>query len=68
MLIRNMTIADVDEVYIIEQETFSNPWSRASFIESLSDNVLILLQQWMAGWLDIAVLGRCRRRAYITWQ
>ncbi|NLY48472.1 MAG: tRNA (adenosine(37)-N6)-threonylcarbamoyltransferase complex dimerization subunit type 1 TsaB [Clostridiales bacterium] len=37
LLIRDMTVNDVDEVYGIEKETFSEPWSRASFTESLSD-------------------------------
>ncbi|HHT87693.1 MAG TPA: ribosomal protein S18-alanine N-acetyltransferase [Clostridiales bacterium] len=55
MLIRNMTIADVDEVYIIEQETFSNPWSRASFIESLSDPN----NTYLVATVDGRVVGYC---------
>lgn len=37
MLIREMTVADLDEVYQIEQETFSVPWSKASFLESIAN-------------------------------
>ncbi len=37
MLIRDMTAADVDEVYAIENETFSDPWSKNSFRVSISE-------------------------------
>ena len=37
MLIRDMTVADLDEVYAIEKETFSDPWSKTSLLESISD-------------------------------
>ena len=37
MLIRDMTVADVDEVYAIEKETFSDPWSKTSFLESIAE-------------------------------
>ena len=37
MLIREMTEADLDEVSRIEWETFSDPWSKTSFLESISE-------------------------------
>jgi ribosomal-protein-alanine N-acetyltransferase len=32
-----MVATDLDEVCIIEQESFADPWSKASFIESISN-------------------------------
>ncbi|WP_243456629.1 ribosomal protein S18-alanine N-acetyltransferase [Mobilitalea sibirica] len=37
MLIRKMTEADLDEVCVIEQETFSEPWSKDDFCKALRD-------------------------------
>lgn len=37
MFIRDMAEADVGEVYTIENETFSDPWSKTSFRESISE-------------------------------
>lgn len=37
MLIRDMTADDVDAVYEIEQITFSDPWSKSSFLESMAE-------------------------------
>ncbi|NLL01121.1 MAG: ribosomal protein S18-alanine N-acetyltransferase [Clostridiales bacterium] len=37
MLIREMKAVDVDEVYAIEKETFSDPWSKSSFLNSISE-------------------------------
>ncbi|CRZ35450.1 ribosomal-protein-alanine N-acetyltransferase [Herbinix hemicellulosilytica] len=36
MLVRKMEESDLEEVCTIEKETFSEPWSKAAFIESLS--------------------------------
>lgn len=55
MLIREMTEADLDAVYIIEEETFSEPWSKASFLDSLSDSnncYLVVV-------LDGSIIGYC---------
>lgn len=37
MLVREMDRADVDQVWEIEHESFSDPWSKASFIEVISE-------------------------------
>lgn len=37
MLIRDMREADLDEVCEIEQETFSDPWRREDFINSMAE-------------------------------
>lgn len=37
MLIRAMTATDVDEVFDIEQESFSDPWSKEAFSKAISD-------------------------------
>lgn len=35
MIIRNMTEGDLEQVCKIEQESFSDPWSRGTFVNSL---------------------------------
>lgn len=37
MIIRNMIESDLDEVYAIEQETFSDPWTREDFESSMAE-------------------------------
>ncbi len=37
--IREMTLEDVDSVHEIEQEQFVVPWTKASFIKELTENV-----------------------------
>lgn len=37
MIIRRMTEADIDEVFTIETEIFSQPWSREDFDNALRD-------------------------------
>jgi ribosomal-protein-alanine N-acetyltransferase len=37
MLVREMDINDLDEVWEIEHESFSKPWSKSSFIQSMSE-------------------------------
>ncbi len=39
IVIRRMTVADVDAVTAIEQETFARPWSRDSFLREMEKNV-----------------------------
>ena len=55
MLIRNMSADDLDEVYGIEEESFSDPWSKASFLESLSNPN----NQYIVATLDGVVVGYC---------
>ena len=38
--IRKATIEDLEDIIYIENETFSSPWSRGSFIEELTCNLL----------------------------
>lgn len=37
MLIRNMVMADVDQVAMLEEKNFSTPWHRESFVEILNN-------------------------------
>lgn len=55
MLIREMVEADLEAVSIIEKETFSDPWSKTSFFDSLSDsdNCYLVVE------LNGAVIGYC---------
>lgn len=55
MLIRDMTVADVDEVYAIEKETFSDPWSKASFLESIAEPS----NHYLVAIVDEGVAGYC---------
>jgi ribosomal-protein-alanine N-acetyltransferase len=54
MLIRDMTAADADEVYRIEAETFSDPWSKTSFLDSISDPnntyLVAIVEELMVGY------------------
>jgi ribosomal-protein-alanine N-acetyltransferase len=34
--LRPMVVADIDEVYALEQSVFPHPWSRGNFVDSLS--------------------------------
>jgi ribosomal-protein-alanine N-acetyltransferase len=36
LALRPMVVADIDEVYALEQSVFPHPWSRANFVDSLS--------------------------------
>ncbi len=40
--IQPMTLEDVDGVYAVELESFSVPWTRASFVQELTENKLAL--------------------------
>ncbi len=40
VIIRRMTLADVDEVAEIEQKTFHSPWSKASITQEVEENQL----------------------------
>jgi ribosomal-protein-alanine N-acetyltransferase len=36
LALRRMVVADIDEVYALEQSVFPHPWSRANFVDSLA--------------------------------
>jgi len=36
LTLRPMVVADIDEVFALEQSVFPHPWSRANFVDSLS--------------------------------
>ncbi|TAH66344.1 MAG: ribosomal-protein-alanine N-acetyltransferase [Anaerolineaceae bacterium] len=55
MLIRDMTADDVDQVYIIEKETFNDPWSKTSFLESISNPS----NHYLVAIVDGRVVGYC---------
>lgn len=55
MLIRDMTADDVDQVYEIEKENFTNPWSKGSFLESISNPS----NHYLVAIIDDRVVGYC---------
>ena len=62
MLIREMTTEDLDEVCRIEQETFSDPWSKKSFLDTMSDEnnhyLVVVIDEIIAGYCGYCgVLG-----------
>lgn len=62
MLIRRMTIDDIDEVVKMEQELFSSPWSKADFEYEIEknafSNILILeVDTRIVGYLGMWNLG-----------
>jgi len=42
IILREMTIEDIDQVLEIENETFTTPWSKDSFISEVRDNILAI--------------------------
>ena len=55
MLIREMTEEDISEVYFIEKDTFSQPWSEDDFrnaIQDVNNNYLVAV-------MDERVVGYC---------
>jgi len=55
LLIRDMTTDDVDRVSRIEEENFSMPWHRESFLQMIeSDNALYVVAE-----LDGEIVGTC---------
>lgn len=55
MLIRDMLETDLDAVCVIEGETFSNPWSKTSFLQSISD----MDNHYLVAVIDGKVVGYC---------
>lgn len=42
IILREMKIEDIDQVLMIEEESFSTPWSKDAFINEVRDNVLAI--------------------------
>ncbi len=40
VIIREMILDDIDEIYEIEKRSFSMPWSKSSFYQEISDNLV----------------------------
>jgi ribosomal-protein-alanine N-acetyltransferase len=55
MMIRKMTEADLPEVCVIENETFSDPWSEKDFSDSLLDE----MNGYLVAVIDGRVAGYC---------
>ncbi len=55
MVIRKMTEADLPQVYSIEQETFSDPWSKEDFYNSMNEPN----NGYLVAELDGRVAGYC---------
>ncbi len=55
MLIRDMSKADLEEVYQIEKESFQDPWSKNSFIEAISNKNNI----YLVAIVDGLIAGYC---------
>ena len=55
MIVREMTIADIDDVLKIEQSIFPDPWSRESFLSAISSNT----QVFVVGEIDGRIVGFC---------
>ncbi len=55
MLIRHMQEEDMDQVYAIESNSFSRPWSRDSFLQSLRNpgNLYLVVEE------EGRILGYC---------
>ena len=43
MLVREMRENEIDEIVTIEQKTFGQPWSRAAFIKSCTEDNNVFL-------------------------
>ncbi|NLL73936.1 MAG: ribosomal protein S18-alanine N-acetyltransferase [Clostridiales bacterium] len=55
MLIRDMLEVDLDMVCKIEEETFSDPWSKTSFLKSISD----ANNHYLVAIIDSKLVGYC---------
>ena len=53
IVIRPMTIDDVDEVYIVEEDCFVDPWSKDSIRKELKNN----LARYLVAQLDNKIVG-----------
>ena len=55
MLIRETTEADLDQICLIEQKAFSEPWSRRDFSDSMKD----LNNRYLVADIDGEIAGYC---------
>ena len=53
LIIRPMTMDDVDEVYIVEEDCFVDPWSKESIRKELKNN----LARYLVAQLDDKIVG-----------
>lgn len=53
IIIRPMTIDDVDEVYVVEEDCFVDPWSKESIRKELKNN----LARYLVAQLDDKIVG-----------
>ncbi|MPM70850.1 Ribosomal-protein-alanine acetyltransferase [bioreactor metagenome] len=53
MIIRSMTMDDVDAVYIVEEDCFVDPWSKESIKKELKNN----LARYLVAQLDDRIVG-----------
>lgn len=53
LIIRPMTMDDVDEVYIVEEDCFVDPWSKESIRKDLKNN----LARYLVAQLDDKIVG-----------
>lgn len=53
MIIRSMTMDDVDAVYIVEEDCFVDPWSKESIKKELKNN----LARYLVAQLDDKIVG-----------
>ena len=54
IIIREMTVKDIDDILEIEKEVFSTPWSKDAFITEIEKN---LLAKYFIAELDKKVIG-----------
>lgn len=54
IVIRRMTLSDVDSVHAIELATFAKPWSRADFVKEMTEN---RCARYLVAEKDGAVIG-----------
>lgn len=53
LMIRDFTIEDIDDIYDVEINSFSDPWSKESFKDELKNNVA----NYLVGCIDNRVVG-----------
>ena len=53
LIIRPMTMDDVDEVYVVEEDCFVDPWSKESIRKELKNN----LARYLVAQLDDKIVG-----------
>ncbi|WLR42153.1 ribosomal protein S18-alanine N-acetyltransferase [Bacillus carboniphilus] len=56
LIIRSMTIHDIDSVYEIEKQCFATPWSKEAFYEEVSQN---RFAHYLVLEKDLEIIGFC---------